>query len=58
MFEKNSTFFIMKKVVPLVIKVAPFAFLINSIMRILHGSMWCVITIVAQYFFDAINKYI
>ena len=46
MFEKNSTFFIMKKVVPLVIKVAPFAFLINIIMGILHGSMWGVITIV------------
>lgn len=58
MFEKNSTFFIMKKVVPLVIKVAPFPFLINIIMGILHGSMWGVITIVQQYFFDAINNYI
>lgn len=56
--KKNSIFFIMKKAVPLVVKVAPIYFVLNIILGIFHGSMWGGITIAQQYFFDAINSYI
>lgn len=56
--KKINGITIIKKVVPLVVKVAPIPILINFIMGIFHGGMWGVITIVQQNFFDAINNYI
>lgn len=58
MSEKNDIFFIMKNVVPMVVKVALVPFLINVTLGILHGSLWGAITIVQQYFFDTVNAYI
>lgn len=56
--KKSNGIFIIKKVVPLVVKAAPIPILINFILGILHGGMWGVITIVQQNFFDTINNYI
>jgi len=56
--KKNNVFYIMKKVIPLVFKMAPVPLLINILLGILHGGMWGAITIVQQHFFDAVSDYI